>query len=132
MSGGQQPFRCSKYSAAAPGDIDICSRLTLQEAAPGEHPSFHPIRDVSRRRDRADHLDRPRTANAQSRGLLVELDQPFMAAEADDQVRVVILAAPQFSSGHDMGSKEAVAERDPVLTSIPRCASTGGTRAGAE
>jgi enoyl-CoA hydratase len=68
------------------------------------------------------------------RGLLVELDQPFMAAEVDDQVRVVILAGagPQFSSGHDMGSKEAVAERDPVLTSIPRCASTGGTRAGAE
>jgi enoyl-CoA hydratase len=54
-------------------------------------------------------LDRPRTRNAQNRGLLVELDDAFGQAEADDTVRVVILcgAGPLFSSGHDMGSKEA-------------------------
>src|SRR5256885_1788886 len=36
-------------------------------------------------------LDRPRTRNAQSRGLLVELNDAFLRAEADDDVRVVIL-----------------------------------------
>ncbi len=60
-------------------------------------------------------LDRPRTRNAQNRGLLVELGDAFARAEADDTVRVVILcgAGPMFSSGHDMGSREAIAERQP-------------------
>jgi enoyl-CoA hydratase len=31
-------------------------------------------------------LNRPRQRNAQSRGLLVELDQAFLAAQADDSV----------------------------------------------
>jgi enoyl-CoA hydratase len=57
-------------------------------------------------------LNRPKTRNAQSRGLLVELDEAFAAAEADDDVRVVILGGvgPIFSSGHDMGSPEALEE----------------------
>ena len=61
-------------------------------------------------------LNRLRTRNAQNRGLLVELNDAFLAAEADDQVRVVILGGvgPLFSSGHDMGSKEAIAERTDV------------------
>ncbi|HEX3947306.1 MAG TPA: enoyl-CoA hydratase-related protein, partial [Acidimicrobiales bacterium] len=55
-------------------------------------------------------LNRPETRNAQSRGLLVELDRAFMAAERDDRVRVVILGAlgPMFSAGHDLGSEEAL------------------------
>ena len=36
-------------------------------------------------------LNRPDSRNAQSRGLLVDLDRAMLAAEADDQVRVVIL-----------------------------------------
>ncbi len=36
-------------------------------------------------------LNRPDVRNAQNRGLLVELDEAFLAAEADDAVRVVIL-----------------------------------------
>jgi enoyl-CoA hydratase len=53
-------------------------------------------------------LNRPGRRNAQNRGLLVELDDAFMTAEADDRVRVVILAGagPTFSSGHDLGSPE--------------------------
>ena len=45
-------------------------------------------------------LNRPKTRNAQNRGLLVELDDAFATAEADDTVRVVILAAagPIFSA----------------------------------
>jgi enoyl-CoA hydratase len=59
-------------------------------------------------------LDRPRQRNAQSRGLLVELDDAFGRAEADDAVRVVILKGngPAFSAGHDLGSKDALAERE--------------------
>ena len=48
------------------------------------------------------------------------------AAEADDTVRVVILGGvgPMFSSGHDMGSKESLEERQPGPTSTRRSRST--------
>ena len=60
-------------------------------------------------------LSRPEAHNAQSRGLLVQLDEAFLRAEADDDVRVVILAARgrNFSAGHDLGSELALAERAP-------------------
>jgi enoyl-CoA hydratase len=79
-------------------------------------------------------LDRPRTRNAQNRGLLVELGDAFARAEADDTVRVIILcgAGPMFSSGHDMGSREAVEERRPGPDQHPSMTVNGGTRLGAE
>jgi enoyl-CoA hydratase len=79
-------------------------------------------------------LDRPSARNAQNRGLLVELHDAFLAAEADDQVRVVILGGtgPLFSSGHDMGSKEAIAERSDGPGRHPTTLINGGTRKGAE
>src|SRR5207248_6781304 len=51
-------------------------------------------------------LDREDARNAQNRGMLVELNDAFLRAEADDTVRVVILGGngPMFSSGHDLGS----------------------------
>ena len=60
-------------------------------------------------------LNRPDARNAQSRGLLVELNDAFLRAEADDDVRVVILcgAGPMFSSGHDLGSKDSVRAETP-------------------
>src|SRR5215831_4121771 len=79
-------------------------------------------------------LNRPETRNAQSRGLLVELNDAFLKAEADDDVRVVILGGvgPLFSSGHDMGSAEAMAEYQPGPGQHPTAAINGGTRRGAE
>ncbi|MEA2274408.1 MAG: enoyl-CoA hydratase [Solirubrobacteraceae bacterium] len=79
-------------------------------------------------------LNRPDTRNAQSRGLLVELDEAFLQAEADDQVRVVILGGtgPMFSSGHDLGSAQAVAERTPGPDRHPSTLINGATRDGAE
>ncbi|HUZ09471.1 MAG TPA: enoyl-CoA hydratase [Acidimicrobiales bacterium] len=79
-------------------------------------------------------LDREKSRNAQNRGLLVELDQAFLAAEADDQVRVVILAGAgsMFSSGHDLGSKEAVEERTPGPNQHESFRTNGGTRSGTE
>jgi len=79
-------------------------------------------------------LDRPRTRNAQNRGLLVELNDDFLQAEADDTVRVVILcgAGPLFSSGHDMGSRESREEYQPGPNQHPSVKINGGTRLGAE
>src|SRR6185437_5645324 len=80
-------------------------------------------------------LNRVGARNAQNRGLLVELGEAFTDAEEDDDVRVVILrgAGPMFSSGHDLGSKDALAERDPENPAYHRSYSVnGGTRQGAE
>ncbi len=59
--------------------------------------------------------NRPEVRNAEGRRLLEELNQALRAAEADDQVRVVIIAGKgdHFSAGHDL--KEAQRER-PSLT----------------
>ena len=66
-------------------------------------------------------LNRPDARNAQNRGLLVELNDAFLQAEADDTVRVVILGGtgPMFSSGHDLGSKAAREEGTPGPTQHP-------------
>jgi enoyl-CoA hydratase len=79
-------------------------------------------------------LNRPKARNAQNRGLLVELGEAMLAAEADDTVRVVILGGigPMFSSGHDMGSKQSIAEHTPGPTMHPTWLINGGTRSGAE
>jgi len=79
-------------------------------------------------------LDRPGTRNAQNRGLLVELDDAFGEAEADDQVRVVILcgAGPVFSGGHDMGSKDNRAEQEPGPDQHESYRRNGATRTGTE
>ena len=79
-------------------------------------------------------MNRPNQRNAQNRGLLVELDEAFLRAEADDQVRVVILggAGTMFSSGHDMGSKDSIAERAGGENEHPSMSINGGTRVGAE
>ena len=79
-------------------------------------------------------LNRPEFRNAQSRGLLVELDDAFRRAEADDAVRVVILSGEgkMFSSGHDIGSKQAMQEYGPGPGQHPTTLINGGTRDGAE
>lgn len=79
-------------------------------------------------------LNRPKTRNAQNRGMLVELDEAFRAAEADDTVRVIIFGGvgPLFSSGHDMGSSESRAEMAPGPDQHPTATIDGGTRVGAE
>ncbi len=79
-------------------------------------------------------LNRPEARNAQNRGLLVELHDAMLKAEADDTVRVVILGGmgPMFSAGHDMGSKVSLAETAPGPDQHPSYAVNGGTRVGAE
>ena len=67
-------------------------------------------------------LDRPGARNAQNRGLLFELDEAFLHAEADDPCRVVIVGGtgPLFSSGHDTGSKVAIEDYQTHTTSHVR------------
>ncbi len=76
-------------------------------------------------------LNRPEAHNAQNRTLLVQLDEAFLRAEADDEVRVVILAARgrNFSAGHDLGSEAAMLERAPGPAQHPTFQSNGATRA---
>jgi enoyl-CoA hydratase len=79
-------------------------------------------------------LNRPEARNAQNRGMLVELNDAFLDAEADDRVRVVILGGvgKMFSAGHDMGSEVARAEWAPGPDQHPTVSVNGGTRLGAE
>jgi enoyl-CoA hydratase len=79
-------------------------------------------------------LNRPEARNAQHRSMLVELNDAFLRAEADDEVRVVILGGvgPMFSSGHDMGSKTSVEEMMPGPHQHESWRTNGGTRKGAE
>ncbi len=66
-------------------------------------------------------LNRPEARNAQNRGMLVELNEAFLRAEADDEVRVVILggSGKMFSSGHDLGSKASRDENTPGTDHAP-------------
>jgi enoyl-CoA hydratase len=79
-------------------------------------------------------LNRPESRNAQNRGLLVELDDALHAAEADDNVRVVVLGAVGgiFSAGHDLGSSVDRAERGDGPDRHPSFSGNGATRQGTE
>ena len=79
-------------------------------------------------------LNRPEARNAQNRGMLVELNDAFLKAEADDEVRVVILGGngPMFSSGHDLGSSVSRTEYTPGPDQHPSFRENGATREGAE
>jgi enoyl-CoA hydratase len=59
-------------------------------------------------------MNRPEAANAQSTELIDEIDAAFDEADADDDVRVVVLAArgQHFSSGHDLKTMLGQAEAD--------------------
>lgn len=54
-------------------------------------------------------LNRPEMRNAQSIRMIDEIDAALDIAEADDNVRVVVIAAsgPSFSAGHDMKATRA-------------------------
>ena len=79
-------------------------------------------------------LNRPEARNAQNRGMLVDLNDAMLRAEADDDVRVVILGGvgPMFSAGHDMGSKASMEEMTPGPNLHPTRTINGATRQGAE
>jgi enoyl-CoA hydratase len=68
-------------------------------------------------------LNRPNQRNAQQRGLLVELNEAFLILGGN---------GPMFSSGHDLGSKDMMAEYTPGPDQHPTFRENGATREGAE
>lgn len=68
------------------------------------------------------YLNRAEARNAQNFGLLADLDAGFREAEADEDVRVVILGGlgPSFSAGHDLGTPERKAENEAMRAATQR------------
>ena len=66
-------------------------------------------------------LARPQAANAQNSQLILELDAAFDAAEADADVRVIVLGAEgkHFSAGHDLKEILAGEEKWAALRATP-------------
>ncbi|HYH49326.1 MAG TPA: enoyl-CoA hydratase [Acidimicrobiia bacterium] len=60
-------------------------------------------------------LARPEKKNAQDKRMLYHLDDAFSQATADDDIKVIILAADgtDFSSGHDLARTAFVSEEEP-------------------
>jgi enoyl-CoA hydratase len=58
-------------------------------------------------------LNRPEYKNAQSYRMLDEIDQAFREAERDKNVRVIVVrgSGGNFSSGHDLGTPDAIEYR---------------------
>jgi enoyl-CoA hydratase/carnithine racemase len=57
--------------------------------------------------------NRPEVLNAQSRVMIMELDEAFRRAADDDTIRVIIVAGAgkHFSAGHDLGSAEEIEDQ---------------------
>src|SRR5437867_4109947 len=89
-------------SAITP-DVRMGTMDPADERQPYEHLLYVPLDEGTIVRI---VLNRPKYRNAQHRPLLLELDDAFLRAEADDTARVVVLsgAGTMFSSGHDMGT----------------------------
>ena len=117
-------FKRTRWSAVASPD------LTNAEKIGGDAPQQVTYETLEEGTIARIWLNRPEAQNAQSRTLLVQLDEAFGRAEADDTVRVVILAArgKNFSAGHDLGSEEALAERKPGPGQHPTFQLNGATR----
>src|SRR6266404_2551039 len=88
--------------------------------------------------------NRPEVLNAQSRVMILELDEAFRAASDDDAIRVIIVAGAgaHFSAGHDLGSPDELEDQKahPVGPGLPENlrrlselyleTAAGGSRAG--
>jgi enoyl-CoA hydratase len=67
--------------------------------------------------------NRPEVLNAQSRVMILELDEAFRVASEDDATRVIIVAGAgaHFSAGHDLGSPDELEDQKahPVGPGLP-------------
>ncbi|HLX38859.1 MAG TPA: enoyl-CoA hydratase-related protein [Candidatus Binataceae bacterium] len=93
---------------------------TTREAGYAASMSYKHIRYEKSERVARVVLNRPRYKNAQSRLMIEEMDAAFTEANADDDVRVVILKGEgeHFSSGHDLGTPED--KEDTVKRPFPK------------
>lgn len=116
----QQPYRLpdsppwadliSRWSVGRAGDAYRVVVTSTWQAPPMRSTILYErVRGVA-----AVTMNRPKYRNAQSRVLLEELDDAFSEAMADAEVRVVVLfgAGEHWSSGHDIGTPEELADRE--------------------
>ena len=68
-------------------------------------------------------LNRPAARNALSFALMAALDSALLAAEADDAVRVVVIAGagPAFCAGHDLREVRADGREETMRALFARC-----------
>jgi len=96
-------------------DADSIRAVTADTAAPGtiRYEVDGPVATIT--------LARPDAANAQNSQMIVELDEAFDRADADDAVRVVVLAADgkHFSAGHDLKELLAGEEHWAAMRDTP-------------
>jgi enoyl-CoA hydratase len=61
-------------------------------------------------------LAREAARNAQDKKMLYEIDAAFRQAVADDEIKVIVVAAdgPHFSSGHDLRDRSRMSDFEPV------------------
>ena len=119
----------SNVTRCAPWQPD----LTNAESVPQEPAQQVTYETLDEGRIARIWLNRPDAQNAQSRTLLVQLDEAFGTAEADDNVRVVILAAPrqELLRGPRPGlGGRRCSSANPGPRSIRRSARTARRRAG--
>lgn len=71
-------------------------------------------------------LNRPEKRNALNHALIADLDQAFAAAEHDDRVRVVVLAAagPSFCAGYDLAGSDYTTAPEPDGWTVPSSLAT--------
>jgi len=96
-------------------DADSIRAVTADTAAPGtiRYEVDGPVATIT--------LARPDAANAQNSQMIVELDEAFDRADADDTVRVVVLAADgkHFSAGYDLKELLAGEEHWAAMRDTP-------------
>ena len=110
------PTRSSATSSASGCSACPAARSRRRPAKTGADPPWHDDRVV--RYSHPGHvatitMNRPEVANAQDTALIDGIDAALDRADADDEVRVVILAGngKHFSSGHDL--KALVGDTEP-------------------
>src|SRR4029078_2681458 len=101
--------------ASGPQDLRLASLRGVSD------PAFETIRYDVEGPVATITLARPEAANAQNSQLISELDAAFSRAEADDGVRVVVLAAQgkHFSAGHDLKELLAGTEHWSAMRDTP-------------
>src|SRR5215813_3410673 len=109
MRRSEEDSASARHRAASAPPVEVIAQL---ERLPMSERRFVTYEELDNGSIVRIMLNRPEARNAQNRGMLVELNDAFLEAEADDRVRVVIFggAGKMFSAGHDMGSGVAQAE----------------------
>ncbi len=116
--------RCSRWLGQLGGRV-FEPGLALGEEAKGEEGKGATMKTNYILYDVSDKiavitLNRPEAANAQNMALLDDLDEAWMRAAEDDDVRVIVLRAngKHFSAGHDLKGSSSQPDRKLTLAGI--------------